>query len=195
MRKDAHCDLDPRTARLAIVSVPRGIGLLSSAFGLRVARNTHTALLTRLALLVEVLPGSFADLEHELVHAFSLGWLDLSYTYAPPTRPAARAEPRHLVLASPRQLRYNAVLQMSRPEVAALLVELRRLGARAVPVSMAELQGTSLQDSFTAKKTAVCPESAYAMRELLEGMDAVYARVSRHDPSASPVYTAPDLQL
>ena len=45
-----YTEIDPRTARFAVTSVPRGIDFRDSAFGLLVAARTHKALLERLGI-------------------------------------------------------------------------------------------------------------------------------------------------
>ena len=197
---DEQRDLDARTARLAVGALPRGIGLLSSAFGLLIARTTHAALTERLAGLAARLPASLDELHKDLAPTFLVGWLDPLCAWVPPARPAARADPRHLVITNPHALQFSGAQLADRDRVAEALAEVYRAGARAVPLQPAELPGEPEAMFQVAWDAMDLPQRALCCRQradLLLGLGVVYVRQVGEGVGALPACRvgAPDLDL
>lgn len=198
-------DLDPRTARLAIASTPRGDGLLHSAFGLLVARKTHAALLGRLEALIARLPASFAELDGEVAHNCLAGPLDPARAFDPrrvadAACAAARSDPRHLVVTDATVLWIHREEMQQRAAVAAVLLSLRNAGARALPLQPGEVVGQP-QRAYAARCSAMGPDAQTlceaARLELLRSYGGVYVRFLEGTRSQFELRAvgAPDLEL
>lgn len=125
---------DPRTARFAICPVPRGGGLVASAFGMLCCRDAVGALLRR--WLAPRQPGDAActEFEEHTVVAYRAGWLDNDELYIRPRAPPARTDPRHYIVRDIGAFKCQGVQLRSVEMAAEALAELRAAGARALPL-------------------------------------------------------------
>ena len=196
-----HPQLDPRTARLAVVSIPRGTGLVHSAFGLLVARKTHAAVVGRMLRLSARLPASFAELDRHLVHGCRAGWLDAAGTYVQPAAAPERSDPKHLIVTQPRRLRCTDVDLWRECEVASALWELRSAGARAVPLLIAHIpcDGELRYGVMFSEMTAEAWRANAAEQcEFLKSLGGVYSALpglAIEPPHSNGGSGWPDLQL
>lgn len=178
-------------------SVPRGIGLLSSAFGLLVARKTHATLFGRLVRLTEGLPGSFDELQRQLAHVFQVGVFKRARVT--PERPESRLKPGHLVVADTRRLRYDRARLACEREVTEALSELKAAGARALPLVPAELWGEPERRwaeawAELAKRPVEQTACNKQRQELLSGLGGAYVKAADLNFLVTAV-DVPDLQL
>lgn len=192
------CGLPPHTARLAIASVPRGIGLLQSAFGLVVLHDTHAALVGHLDALTARLPASFDELGPDLVHVCVAGALEAPQPHE--SLPATRPSPRHLIVSGPDALQCGGIMLHDERAVAEALLEVREAGGRAVPLQPAEVAGQPERE-FTAAWRAMGRQArarcCAKRRELLRSYGGAYARLAdvQHGTLTARVVDAPDLEL
>ena len=133
--RDEDETLDPRTARLAICNIPRGDGLVSSAFGMLHCKDDVQTLLQR--WLAPRQPGDAAclDLERHTLFAYEAGCIHEGTECdfpAPPRR--ARRVPGHFIVRSCSALTCQGSTITSDSAAVEALAEMRAAGARALPL-------------------------------------------------------------
>lgn len=191
-------DVDLRTARFAVTTVPRGIGLLGSAFGLRVATRTHRALVKRLVELTNALPAGVDTLDAEVVHTYKAGLITLKGETAPELLPAAAANPKHLLVTAPERLRHHGQHLVGECQAAEALAELKAAGARALPLMQADLLGDGERRNLAFAGSPAFEACKQQRRELLQGMGGAYLQLLEpHDQEGTWWYRVilPDVVL